>query len=61
LYFPEAKVIHLHGASGNFKSHLDSPLAKSAIKYHGRTYFFILNFILRLGQKWQKIINYNLK
>lgn len=60
-YLPSAKVIHLHGASGHFKSHLDSPLAKSAIIYHGQIYFFFLNLILKLGQKWQKLIKYQLR
>src|SRR3989338_4279932 len=33
-YLPKAKVQHAHGASGNFVSHLKSPLAKSAQIYH---------------------------
>jgi GT2 family glycosyltransferase len=60
-YLPSAKVIHIHGASGHFKSHLNSPLAKSAIIYHGQIYFFFLNLILQLGQKWQKLIKYQLR
>lgn len=55
-YYPEAKVKHAHGASGSFTSHLSSPLAKSAQIYHGKTGSFLLNTVLRLGQKWQKIL-----
>lgn len=55
-YLPEAKVMHIHGASGNFSSHLHSPLAKSAQIYHGKIGSNILNCVLWAGQKWQKII-----
>lgn len=56
-YYPKALVKHTHGASGNFTSHLNSPLAKSAQIYHGKLGSFILNQVLRLGQKYQKIIS----
>jgi len=56
-YFPKALVKHAHGASGSFKSHLSSPLAKSAQIYHGVLGSALLNFTLLLGQKWQKIKN----
>jgi GT2 family glycosyltransferase len=55
-YLINAKVAHVHGASGKFKSHTESPLLKSARTYHGKVYSDILNFILLIGQKWQKII-----
>ena len=55
-YLPKAKVQHAHGASGNFVSHLKSPLAKSAQIYHGIVGSAILNLVLWAGQKWQKII-----
>lgn len=55
-YLPQAKVKHVHGASGNFKSHLNSPLAKSAQIYHGVLYSHLLNATLYLGQKWQKLL-----
>ena len=55
-YLPQAKVKHAHGASGNFKSHLSSPLAKSAQIYHGVLYSHLLNLTLYLGQKWQKLL-----
>ena len=55
-YLPRVKIKHVHGASGNFKSHLHSPLAKSAKIYHGVFYSHLLNFTLYLGQKWQKLL-----
>lgn len=55
-YLSRAKYMHQHGASGNFKSHLQSPLAKSAIQYHGQIYSTLLNFVLWSGQKWEKAI-----
>ena len=56
FYLSTAKVRHVHGASGNFVSHLKSPLAKSAIYYHGWLGSNLLNLTLWLGQKWQKFI-----
>lgn len=56
-YLPHVKVKHIHGASGNFKSHLNSPLAKSAQIYHGVIYSHLLNLTLYLGQKWQKLLS----
>ena len=55
-YYPFASVKHAHGASGSFKSHLPSPLAKSAQIYHGKAGSFVLNSVLWAGQKWQKLI-----
>jgi len=55
-YFPKAKVRHVHGASANFKNHLSSPLAKSAQIYHGKLGSFLLNSVLWLGQKYQKLL-----
>lgn len=56
FYLPQIKVKHVHGASGNFKSHLSSPLAQSAKIYHGNLYSNLLNLTLFLGQKWQKLL-----
>lgn len=55
-YYPKAVVMHVHGASGSFTSHLNSPLAKSAQIYHGKVGSDILNSVLWAGQKWQKLI-----
>lgn len=57
IYLPLAKVKHVHGASGNFKEHLQSPLAKSARLYHGPLTSFLLNTVLFFGQKYRKVIN----
>jgi len=51
-YVPTAKFIHHHGASTK-KIGLDkatSFLTQSSIKYHGKFYYFLLTFVLRLGQ-----------
>jgi len=56
FYYPKAQVMHVHGASGSFSSHLSSPLAKSAEIYHGKLGSDILNAVLWAGQKWQKLI-----
>ncbi len=55
-YFPKAKVKHVHGASGNFVSHLQSPLLKSARTYYGTNYSKLLNIVLWLGHKWQVLL-----
>ena len=55
-YFPKAKSKHDHGASGNFISHLQSPLLNAAKTYYGPFYFSVLNLILWLGHKWQVIL-----
>ena len=55
-FYPFVSVKHEHGGSGSFKSHLSSPLAKSAQTYHGVFGSASLNFVLWAGQKWQKMI-----
>lgn len=55
-YLPEAKVQHVHGASGNFTSHLKSPLLSSAKIYYGPFYSSVLNTVLWVGHKWQVIL-----
>jgi GT2 family glycosyltransferase len=55
-FYPFASVKHTHGASGSFKSHLSSPLARSAQIYHGILGSAMLNFVLMIGQKWQKTL-----
>lgn len=58
VYFvPFAKFIHHHGAStkkvGREKSY--EQLQKAAVYYHGKFYYFLLNWILRLGQKLGRV------
>ena len=55
-YLPDAKVKHIHGASGNFVFHLKSPLLASAKIYYGSLYSAILNLVLWIGHKWQVIL-----
>lgn len=58
IYFvPSAKFIHHHGASTK-KIGLDKAnelLVESAKRYHGKFYYFLLSFVLRLGQKLGKV------
>ncbi len=55
-YLKSAKVKHVHGASGKFTEHHNSPLLKSSQIYYGNFYSHILNMVLWLGHKWQVII-----
>lgn len=55
-YFPDSTVKHLHGASGGFTSHLNSPLLASSKDYYGKTYSALLNLTLWVGHKWQVIL-----
>lgn len=55
-YLPAAKIQHAHGASGNFVSHLKSPLLASARIYYGTFYSSLLNIVLWFGHKWQVIL-----
>ncbi len=55
-YLPQAKVQHVHGASGNFVFHLKSPLLQSAKTYYGPFYSAVLNAVLWVGHKWQVIL-----
>lgn len=55
-YYPKAKVLHIHGASGGFVYHAKSPLLASATIYYGSYYSRLLNFTLWVGHKWQVIL-----
>lgn len=58
VYFePVAKFIHHHGASTKKigLNEANKLLAESAKKYHGRFYYFLLTWVLRLGQKFGKV------
>lgn len=55
-YLPSAKIKHAHGASGNFKAHLQSPLLASSHIYFGKFYSHLLNTTLWIGHKWQVIL-----
>lgn len=58
LYFiPAAKFIHHHGAStkgiGNDKAY--KLLQNAAKHYHGKIYYFLLTWVLKLGQKLGRV------
>lgn len=61
-YLPESEVIHYHGAS--FKKLADEKnrwrkLIPSSKIYHGVFKHYLLNSIIWVGQKWQKLIGKN--
>lgn len=58
IYFvPSAKFIHHHGAStkkiGQEKAM--ALLQKSAKSYHGTFYYFLITWVLRIGQKLGRV------
>jgi len=55
-YLPEAEVIHHHGASGKGSPLTYRYLVKSSKIYNGISKFWALSFIIRSGQKWQRIL-----
>jgi len=55
-FYPAPKVKHIHGASGNFASHLQSPLLASSKVYYGPLYARLLHAALWFGHKWQVIL-----
>ncbi len=56
-YIPKVQFIHHHGAStkkiGTDKAY--ELLQKSAKHYHGAFYYFLLSWVLRIGQKLGKV------
>ena len=55
-YLPSARVKHVHGGSGHFTSHFNSPLILSSKTYFGNFYSQLLNIVLWIGHKWQVIL-----
>jgi len=58
-YLPESEIVHHHGASfekiaGRAKA--QKMLVASSKKYHGLFKYYLLTFILWLGQKWRKYL-----
>lgn len=52
-YLPKAEVIHHHGASGKELGHKTNQwLVTSSKIYHGTIKYWLLTFIIWLGQKW---------
>lgn len=56
-YLPEAEFIHLHGASGKGISEKTQKwLVESSQIYYGKIKFFLINFVIKSGQKCRKIL-----
>jgi len=55
-YLPEAEIVHLHGASGkSLKQKPNQWLIKSSKVYYGFWRHYLINFIIWLGQKYEKL------
>lgn len=57
-YLPSSQIIHYHGAAGktNKDVKVSELLVDSSKKYHGIIGYYILTFILKIGQKWKKLM-----
>jgi len=56
-YYPPSKIIHRHGASGKNLADSDNQwrrLIPGAKKYHGLLTYYLIWFIIKTSQKWQK-------
>ncbi len=59
-YVPHSEVVHFHGKSGERLVNPENQwrrLIPSAKIYHGRAGFYLFNFIIWAGQKWQSFKN----
>ncbi|MCD6225630.1 glycosyltransferase family 2 protein, partial [bacterium] len=55
-YFPQAEIIHLHGASGKkLKQKPNQWLIASSKIYYGWWRYYLINSIIWLGQKYEKL------
>ncbi len=55
-YLPKAEIVHLHGATGKKMGQKPNAwLIESSKKYHGTIRHYLLNSVIYLGQKWQKL------
>lgn len=55
FYLPKAEIIHQHGVSGPSTQTYQYSVVSSKI-YNGIIKYYLLTFIIWLGQKWQKIL-----
>jgi len=56
-YLPTAEFIHAHGASGRGISEKTQKwLVESSQIYHGKFKYFLINFVIKTGQKCRKIL-----
>lgn len=59
-YLPATEFIHHHGASGKTVPQKTYKwLVESSKIYHGKIKYYLLTFIIWLGQKWRRIIRKN--
>ena len=62
-YFPKSEIIHYHGVSFKKATPDDKTrwrrLIPSSKVYHGLFKHYLINFIILMGQKWQKLLNLN--
>ena len=62
IFYPECKVIHHHGASGNKLADSQNQwrrLIPSSIKFHGLVKHYLINFIIWSGQKVTHLLSPN--
>jgi len=57
FYLPTAEIIHYHGASGKeIPKETQRWLVESSKIYHGLPKHYLINFIIWIGQKWQRLL-----
>jgi GT2 family glycosyltransferase len=55
-YIPRAEFTHYHGASGKaIPEEANRWLIESSKIYHGKFSYYLINFLIRLGQEWQEL------
>jgi hypothetical protein len=56
-YLPGAEIVHLHGASGRkLEGKPNRWLIRSSKIYYGHFRYYLINLIIRLGQKYRELI-----
>jgi GT2 family glycosyltransferase len=56
-YLPGVEFIHFHGQSGkNIPQQTHRWLVESSKVYHGPVNYYLITFVVWLGQKWQKFL-----
>lgn len=59
-YLPSAKVIHHHGAAGKEMPELTHQwLVESSQKYNGLLKYYLLTLVIKVGQRWRRLIGQN--
>lgn len=55
-YLPEAKIVHIHGASGKSNPEQTTRLIASSKIYHGIVGYYLIVFVTKLGQKLRSVL-----